>query len=363
MRKRRVAPWAAVTLFTVLLASAISVAMFRWLQGAGPPRGEGLPQFTGSPGVTAKGAKLWGSANRNLYAPVDSPQYVGVAAAAKFLDLDDRVYVIRTPDATFVYPEVLLTSYHIVNDTVGGEPLSITYCLLAGSACSLSRRLDNRVLSLGMSGQLYCGNSVLYDRETQTDWLQLNGEPLQGYFYGKARLAAQTLECSRWRRVAGERNVKVLAPVQDMGGYRAFQRDMETERLGQKVVESQQKLDPRLLPYLKGIGITVQGDKRFYVMNPGGPRRVRNETLGGWDLILLEDGDPDASRVFRRKLGSQLLSFDLVGGVLRDRETGSTWNNDGRCVSGKLQGTSLDIPYYSRVYWFVWSALYPETQI
>src|SRR5262245_31317847 len=134
MRKRRVAPWAAVTVFTVILASAVSVAMIRWLQGAGPARGESLPQFTATPGVAAKGAKLWGNANPNLYAPMDSPQYVGGAEAAKFLNLDDRVYVIRTPDATYVYPEVLLTSYHIVNDTLAGEPLSITYCLLAGSA-------------------------------------------------------------------------------------------------------------------------------------------------------------------------------------------------------------------------------------
>ena len=47
------------------------------------------------------------------------------------------------------------------------------------------------MLTLGLSGHLYAGNSVLYDKETNTDWLQLNGEPLRGHYFGKARLSGK----------------------------------------------------------------------------------------------------------------------------------------------------------------------------
>jgi hypothetical protein len=325
-------------------------------------RGEHLPQATESPGMHAA-VKLWGMPNRELYTPLDAPEYVGPEEAQSFLEEGDRVYLIQRGGATYVFPEVLLTSFHVVNAVIAGEPLAVTFCLLAGSASAFSRRIEERVLSFGLTGQLYCGNSVLYDRETGTDWLQLNGEPLRGPYHGRARLQAKTLEYSTWERIQHRRDLRVLAPIRRIEEYRRFQREMEAEHLGQKVVESERPLDPRLLPYTKGLGIRVQGESCFYPLDPHGSRSLYQDTAGGWSILLLRGSPGESSRILRRHHRGRVLEFDLIDGVLADRETASTWSDEGLCTDGPLAGERLETPFYTEVYWFVWAALYPETRL
>jgi hypothetical protein len=362
MKPNRIKVWAFVSIFLCLSVAAVGLLVITGGNGRAA-RGESLPQFTAPPGMSSQGMKVWGMPNRDLYTPIDSPRYVTASEADAFLKSFDRVYLLRKGAFTYVFPEVLLTSFHVVNDVIEGEPIAVTYCLLAGSACSFSRRVEDRVLTFGLTGQLYGGNSVLYDKETETDWLQLNGEPLRGHYYGKARLGAKPLEHSTWRRIKEKQNLKVLSPIRSMEEYRQFQRDMEAEKLGQKVVESQIKLDPRLLPYTRGLGVFIQGEARFYPEDPNGSRRLTQDRIGGWAILILRDGGQELSRVFRRRHGDRILDFELVGDAILDRETGSKWNEEGQCIEGQLAGARLDAPSHTEAYWFVWASLYPDTQL
>jgi hypothetical protein len=351
----------------VFLGGLLLVVLSRG--GAGTSlRGESLPQITEPPGESPREALLWGKPNRESYTFVESPRYVDAGQAGEFLEDDDLVYLLRGTDATRVIPNVILTSYHVVNDVIDGEPVAVTSCALAGSACSFSRRVGDRVLTLGLTGYLRSGNSVLFDRETKTDWLQLSGEALQGPYRGKARLAPRPLEPSTWKQVKGESRLKVLAPLQDMEAYRKFHQEMKRDTLGRRVVESQGKLDRRLLPYTEGLGIAVQGEARFYPEDPSDEPSVLNDKVGGWAVLVLRGGGLYPGRIFRRRQGDRVLDFEMPGfesqgGILRDKQTSSRWKGDGTCVSGPLSGTLLETPFYTHVYWFAWAALHPETSI
>ena len=354
----------ACALLVLVLSATGLIALTVWNCRESPAgRGETLPQQTGPPGFQAKGVNVWGMPNYDLFTPVNSPVYVDVAAGDTFLFPADGVCVIDGKSASYVFPEVIMASYHVVNDVLDGEPIAVTFCLLAGSSCRFSRRLNDRVLTFGLTGQLYAGNSVLYDMETKTDWLQLNGEPIQGHYFGRARLNPRTLERTTWQRAKRKSNVKVLAPLRPMAEYRNFYEEIEAERLGRRVVQSQIELDQRLVPYAAGIGVRIQGDARFYPEDSRAQRAVRNDVVGGWALLVLREGDGATTRVFRRWVSGRQLDFDLADGHLRDLQTASVWDDEGVCVSGALKGHRLEVPFYSRVYWFVWSALHPETTV
>ena len=66
------------------------------------------------------------------------------------------------------YPVQILIWHEIVNDTVGGVPVAVTYCPLCNSAVAYDRRLDGRVLEFGTSGLLWNSALVMYDRQTET---------------------------------------------------------------------------------------------------------------------------------------------------------------------------------------------------
>ncbi|HEX6233040.1 MAG TPA: DUF3179 domain-containing (seleno)protein, partial [Jiangellaceae bacterium] len=73
-----------------------------------------------------------------------------------------------------------MTWHEIVNDTVGGIPVAITYCPLCNSGVGLDRRVGDKVLDFGTSGRLYASNLVMYDRQTESLWPQLTGQAAVG---------------------------------------------------------------------------------------------------------------------------------------------------------------------------------------
>ena len=50
------------------------------------------------------------------------------------------------------YPLAILTWHEIANDTVGGVPVSVTFCPLCNSAVAFDRRLGDVTLDFGVSG-------------------------------------------------------------------------------------------------------------------------------------------------------------------------------------------------------------------
>ena len=117
---------------------------------------------------------------------LSDPGFLPVAEETR---LDDREPVIAveidgaTPRA---YPVRYLTWHEIVNDTVGGVPVAVTFCPLCNSFPTFDRRVGGRTLSFGVSGKLRNSDMVMYDRETESWWQQAVGEAIVGEMTGAA---------------------------------------------------------------------------------------------------------------------------------------------------------------------------------
>ena len=72
----------------------------------------------------------------------------------------------------------------MVNDTVGGVPVSLAYCTLCGSAILYDGRVGDEVYRFGTSGLLYRSNKLMYDRTTNSLWEQYTGVPVWGDLVG-----------------------------------------------------------------------------------------------------------------------------------------------------------------------------------
>ena len=70
-----------------------------------------------------------------------------------------------TSDAVASDPEGAAVPQHeIVNDTVGGVPVAVTYCSLCASGVAFDRHVGDRILAFGTSWMLYLSDLVVYDR-------------------------------------------------------------------------------------------------------------------------------------------------------------------------------------------------------
>ncbi|MEF8813844.1 MAG: DUF3179 domain-containing protein [Halovenus sp.] len=116
-------------------------------------------------------------------------------------DPADRMVVLDWADPQRAYPVRYLDFHEIVNDTVGGRPVAVTWCPLCGSAVVYDRRAAGRTLTFGVSGKLADDDLVMYDRETDSEWKQSRGEAIAGALEGTTLtvLPAAMLSWERFR--------------------------------------------------------------------------------------------------------------------------------------------------------------------
>lgn len=131
-----------------------SAAAFSEILSGGPPR-DGIPS-------------------------IDNPRFAPIAEVTA-LGPSEPVIRVEMGGEVRGYPLQILTWHEIVNDSIGGVPIAVTYCPLCNSAVVFDRRLgDGTAPEFGVSGLLRNSDMVMYDRDTQSWWQQFTGDAIVG---------------------------------------------------------------------------------------------------------------------------------------------------------------------------------------
>src|SRR5918996_2784283 len=70
--------------------------------------------------------------------PIDDPQFV-TASDVRFLDDQEPVLAVEVNGEAKAYPLQIMTWHEIVNDEVGGVPVTVTYCPLCNTGIAFER--------------------------------------------------------------------------------------------------------------------------------------------------------------------------------------------------------------------------------
>ena len=151
--------------------------------------------------------------------PIDEPKFLR-AEDVDFLEDTEPVLALTVGDESRAYPVQILIWHEIVNDTIDGIPVTVTYCPLCNSAIAFDRRLGDRILDFGTSGLLYNSALVMYDRQTETLWSHFTGEAAIGHLTGAVLdvLPMSTVSWEDWR----EANPEGLVLSRDTGFDRSY---------------------------------------------------------------------------------------------------------------------------------------------
>jgi hypothetical protein len=97
-----------------------------------------------------------------------------------YLENDDLVIGVEVNGERRAYPHAILDWHEIVNDVVGGIPISVTYCPLTGTGRVWVREEAGQDFTYGVSGFLYNSNILAFDRQTESLWSQLEAISIFG---------------------------------------------------------------------------------------------------------------------------------------------------------------------------------------
>ncbi len=122
------------------------------------------------------------------------------AADASWLQDGDAVFGVSVGGDARAYPLRILDWHEMANDVVGGVPVALAYCTLCGSGVLYDARAGARRFEFGSSGFLFRSNKLMYDRQTNTLWNHLTGEPVIGELAGSGvQLRRLPLVVTSWK--------------------------------------------------------------------------------------------------------------------------------------------------------------------
>lgn len=136
---------------------------------------------------------------KDAITPVALPAY-GALDALPWPD-DDLALGYESGDDAYAYPINILNFHEIVNDTIGGVPVLITYCPLCFSGVVFNRELDGQTLTFGNTSALYQPDLVMSDHQTGSYRFQVSGESVVGTMTGSRLkpLALTTMPWGQWK--------------------------------------------------------------------------------------------------------------------------------------------------------------------
>ena len=94
---------------------------------------------------------------------IDNPRFLPIAEIEDLADTEPVMGLIVNGVAK-AYPLSILMWHKIVNDEIGGVPVTVTFCPLCNTTLVFDRRVDGQVLDFGTIGKLRFSDLVMYDR-------------------------------------------------------------------------------------------------------------------------------------------------------------------------------------------------------
>jgi hypothetical protein len=312
--------------------------------------------------------------------PIDEPTFRSIEEAEDSLEEAEAVIALEIDGDARAYPVEIMIWHEIVNDLVGGVPVSVTYCPLCNSAVTYDRRIEGKETTFGTSGRLYASSLVMYDRATESLWTHFDGRAVVGVLTGTQLdpIPSPLLSWADFKSAYPDGQVL----SRDTGFDRNYG---QNPYFGYDNPETSPFLfrgdvDDRARAKQRVVGVTVGDVSTAYSLDAisAGAGKATNGTVGDVDVVVfwvagqataLEGADTADGRdvgsvsVFDRVVRGESLTFTSTNDGFIDEQTGSVWDLSGRAISGDLDGEQLtQIPHLD-TFWFAWSTFRPGTEL
>ena len=291
---------------------------------------------------------------------IDNPVFASIQDS-HFISDSDTVIGLEINGQAKAYPLFILVWHEIVNDVVGGTPVSVTYCPLCYTNQVFERVIDGQEVEFGTSGKLYNSNLLMYDRFTESYWSQALGMAVTGELSGYQLnlIPFDVITWGDWKKIHPD----TLVLTTDTGHIRSYATDPYGSYYTEpRIMFPVEHSDDRMNPKEIVVGFN-QGDVyKAFKQNEIESNVLINDFVGDTPILLVSLFSEN-SRAFERVIDGKTLDFEYTDGKILDSQTNSEWNYDGLSISGKHQGKQLQRMPIEPGFWFSWVAFHPETLV
>lgn len=307
--------------------------------------------------------------------PLEDPAFEP-AGEVDWLTEVEPVLALEINGDARAYPLRIMTWHELVNGTVGGVPVTVSYCPLCNSAVVYDRRVGDRILDFGTSGELLNSSLVMYDRQTESLWSHYTGTAIVGHLTGTELdlIPVQTVSFEAF--LASHPNGHVLSL--DTGHFRRYgQNPYEFYDSSSQPFLFSGPFDDRLEPLTRVLALRAEGEGAVIPLDALAERHIVPFSFAGRELVALfepgtasaldspniaEGRDVGATGVFVRSVDGRLLDLSVgAGGGFADATTGEVYDILGQ--PSDPAGAALEPVEHLDTFWFAAAAFYPDIEI
>lgn len=258
---------------------------------------------------------------------IDKPEFISISEASKFLNDNEPGIALNIGGTKRFYPFQILVWHEIVNDTVNGQQVLVTYCPLCLSGIVFDPVVNGERVEFGTSGKLWNSNLVMYDRKTDSLWSQILGEAIVGEMTGTQLkvLPSDMVKFGDFKKI----NPDGTALSRNTGATRFYGQDPYGDYYTTPgTYFPVDKKDDRLNDKDFILGIVVNGKAKAYL--PEAVKKVGEvkDQFEGKTIIARYEKEIDAVRLFEKKADGAAERINPFG-----------------------------------AFWFSWVAAHPQTEI
>ncbi|MDB5352471.1 MAG: uncharacterized protein JWN86_3718 [Planctomycetota bacterium] len=282
------------------------------------------------------------------FSAVESFRILSATQAGGEIGDDEIVIGVEEVKEARAYPINMMAEpqQEVLNDTIGGKPIAVTWCSRCQNAQVFNRNCDDRVLTLFLPGLIWEGSMVMADRETGSLWSQVLGHAEDGLLKGKdlAVVPSVLMDWKSWKTQHPQTTVVTLPRLSDT--YRRRTTDAKPT-------------DPPLI-----LGMTLGNRSKAWPLEEIRRLSPINDRIGDQALLTVFDVKSQAYGVFDRTVDGELLEFENRDGSLVDLKSLSTWDPaTGRSLGGPSTGKRLVRSPAYLIRQATWMQFHPKTTV
>jgi len=304
------------------------------------------------------GEITWGGVRKDGIPALTNPKLIP-ATEADYITDKELVFGISINGDTRAYPYRFMDWHEMLNDTIGGEPVSLAYCTLCGSGILYKTQInkDEDPIIFGSSGFLYRSNKLMYDQKTHSLWNQFSGQPVVGKLANsEIELEVLPLVTTSWGEWKKQHpNTQVLA--EDTGFHRDYTPGAAYGAyfFGDELMFPASLQDESLKQKDKVFGLRISGANKAWPLSLFKKNKIIHDQIGIIPIVLIGNAKTQTVRAYR----SEGLTFQHAknGALMVDNQE---WQITENQLIGPNGEKHTRLPGHV-AYWFAWSGYFPDT--
>ena len=257
------------------------------------------------------------------------------------------------------YPLEYVGYHHQVRDTIGGQPIMVTYCTVCRTGRIWDPVIDGVNQEFRLVGMDHF-NAMFEDKATGSWWRQGTGEAIAGPSKGKTmqEFTIYQLSKAEWKKRFPQSLVMLPDPnftkqYDRMKGYASGKNESDLTGTNKQSWKDKSWV----------IGVIVNKESKAYDWNYVVKNRYINDKLNGVPILISMASDNASFYVWNRMVDNTQLNLKLdSSGNYIDAGTQTTWDKTGRCIDGLLLGKRLQVLPAYQEFWHSWRTFHPDTK-